>query len=244
MKISTCKETCKLNQNQVRLEPLLTVSKTNMTADQVLETLLDGNQRYVAKKLTHPHQNAARIHEIAMGQHPVAIILGCSDSRVPPEVIFDHGLGDLFVIRVAGNVVDDVVLGSIEYAVGEFGVPLVMVLGHERCGAVTAVVNHLKVPGHVSMLAAAIEPAIAHAKDFGTDPGNDPGNDPGKDSGNGPDKDSGNDLIDAAVIANIKLSVQQIKMSEPVLAESVKQGKVKIVGARYDLDEGLVRIVG
>ena len=195
-----------------------------MTADQVLETLLDGNQRYVAKKLTHLHQNAARIHEIAMGQHPVAIILGCSDSRVPPEVIFDHGLGDLFVIRVAGNVVDDVVLGSIEYAVGEFGVPLVMVLGHERCGAVTAVVNHLKVPGHVSMLAAAIEPAVAQAKDSGNEPGN--------------------DLINAAVIANIKLSVEQIKMSEPVLAESVKQGKVKIVGARYDLDEGLVKIVG
>ena len=200
----------------------------DITADQVLEALMDGNQRYVAKKTTHPHQNAARIHEIAMGQHPVAIILGCSDSRVPPEVIFDHGLGDLFVIRVAGNVVDDVVLGSIEYAVGEFCVSLVMVLGHERCGAVTAVVNHLKVPGHISMLAAAIEPAVALAKDSGNDPGNDPGN----------------DLIDAAVIANIKLSVEQIRMSEPLLAESIKQGKVKIVGARYDLEEGLVKIVG
>ena len=109
-----------------------------MTAEAVLELLMKGNRRYVTKHLTHQHQDAARIHEIATGQHPIATMLGCFDSRVPPEAIFDQGLGDLFVIRVAGNVVDAVVLGSIAYAVAEFGVSLVMVLGHERCGAVTA----------------------------------------------------------------------------------------------------------
>ena len=190
-----------------------------MTADEVLETLMQGNQRYAAKKLTHQHQDTARIHEIAIGQHPIAIILGCSDSRVPPEVIFDHGLGDLFVIRVAGNVVDDVVLGSIEYAVEEFGVNLVMVLGHERCGAVTAAVNHTKVPGHISALIQAIEPALSELR--ASDP----------------------DLIDTAVMANIQLTVERVKTSEPVLADRVRRKIVRIVGARYDLGDGLVKIL-
>lgn len=191
-----------------------------MTAIEVLETLMEGNQRYVAKKLTHQHQDAARIHEIAIGQHPIAIVLGCSDSRVPPEVIFDHGLGDLFVIRVAGNVVDDVVLGSIEYAVEEFGVALVMVLGHERCGAVAAAVNHTKVPGHITALIKAIEPALSGIKDSDPDP------------------------INTAVLANIQLTVERVRTSEPVLAERVRLEKVKIVGARYDLENGLVKLVG
>ena len=184
-----------------------------------MQMLLSGNDRYVAKKLTHQHQDAARIHEIAAGQHPIAIVLGCSDSRVPPEVIFDHGLGDLFVIRVAGNVIDDVVLGSIEYAVGEFGVSLVMVLGHERCGAVIAAVKHLKVPGHISALMIAIEPALSQIKESDHDP------------------------INAAVIANIRLTVERIKTSEPVLGELVRLEKVKIVGAQYGLDDGLVKLV-
>jgi carbonic anhydrase len=190
-----------------------------MTADEILQELMDGNQRYVEKHLTHMHQDTARIYEIAAGQHPIAIILGCSDSRVPPEIIFDQGLGDLFVIRVAGNVVDDAVLGSIEYAIKEFGVVLVMVLGHERCGAVTAAAKHLAVSGHISMLIAAIEPALAQVQY--SDP----------------------DSIDAAVIANVKLAVEQIKASEPVLSELVQQSQVKVVGARYDLDDGLVKVI-
>ncbi len=190
-----------------------------MTANQVLQLLMEGNDRYVDKKLTHQHQDSTRIHEIAAGQHPIAIVLGCSDSRVPPEVIFDQGLGDLFVIRVAGNVVDDVVLGSIEYAVSEFGVTLVIVLGHERCGAVTAAVNHLKVSGHVSALIRAIEPALSQIKAFDSD------------------------AIHAAVIANVCQTVDRIRTSEPILSDLVKVEKVKIVGAQYDLDQGRVRLV-
>ena len=200
-------------------EVSMIVQPQPLTASQVLQLLLDGNQRYVDKKLTHPHQDAARIHELAIGQHPIAIVLGCSDSRVPPEVIFDLGLGDLFVIRVAGNVVDDVVLGSIEYAAVEFGVSLVMVLGHERCGAVMAAVKHRQVPGHISTLMLAIQPALERVKNVGNDP------------------------IDAAVLANVALTVEQVETSEPILAARVQQGTLKVVGARYDLDDGLVKIV-
>jgi carbonic anhydrase len=191
-----------------------------MTADEILEQLMAGNQRYVAKNTTHQHhEDMARMSEVAMRQHPIAVILGCSDSRVLPEFIFDRGIGDLFVIRVAGNVLDDVVLGSIEYAVEHFGICLIIVLGHERCGAVTAAVRHLQVYGHVNAVMAAIEPAVAMVQDFDPDP------------------------IEAAVIANIKLTVKGIEASAPILAELVDRGKLKVVGARYDLDDGLVQIV-
>lgn len=102
-----------------------------------LAALVEGNRRYQAQRLTHPHQNAARRAALAAGQHPFAAVLSCADSRVPPEIVFDQGLGDLFVVRVAGNITDDVVLGSLEYAVEHLHVPLVVVLGHYKCGAVT-----------------------------------------------------------------------------------------------------------
>jgi carbonic anhydrase len=195
-------------------------------ADRALAALLAGNQRYLDKRLTHRHQDADRIEQLAQGQAPIAIILGCSDSRVSPEVIFDHGLGDLFVIRVAGNVVDDVVLGSIEYAADGLGVPLVLVLGHERCGAVSAAVDHAATLGHVSTLVRAIQPAMDRVESS-----------PGSISQGRPA------MINAVVLANVQQSVDQLKTSQPVMAALVKQGKVKVVGARYDLDEGRVEIV-
>ncbi len=190
-----------------------------MNPAEILEQLMDGNRRYVGRNLTHQHQDTARISEVAMGQHPLAVILGCSDSRVLPEVIFDCGIGDLFVVRVAGNVLDDVVLGSIEYAIEHFGICLILVLGHERCGAVTAAVNQLKVNGHINAVMSALEPAVALVKESDIDP------------------------IEAAVIANVRLTVDRIAASEPLLAKLVNQGKVTVVGARYDLDDGLVDIV-
>src|SRR5262245_58593416 len=111
-----------------------------MSGDQALQQLLEGHRRYVTGNPLHPHQTAVHRAAIAQHQHPIAIIFGCSDSRVPVEIIFDQGLGDLFVIRLSGHVLTDAALGSIEYAVEELGVPLVMVLGHQRCGAVSAAV--------------------------------------------------------------------------------------------------------
>lgn len=189
-----------------------------MNASHALDKLIAGNQRYVTGQLVHHHQSGNRMRAIASGQHPFAIILGCADSRVPPEIVFDQGLGDLFVIRVAGNILDDAILGSIEYAVEELGTSLVLVLGHERCGAVAATVKHAAVLGHISTLLNAIQPAVDRAKD---EPG---------------------DLLDNAVRANIRLVVEQLQSSMPV-AELVHRDRLKVVGAQYKLERGAVELI-
>ncbi len=155
-------------------------------------------------------------------QRPFAIILGCADSRVPPEIVFDEGLGDLFVIRLAGHIVDAATTGSIEYAAVELGVRLVVVLGHEACGAVKAALaahDASELPGHMRSLAHAVAPAIARARHL-----------PG-------------DLLSNAVQANIKLAVDKLRASTPILAPLVQSGSLEVVGAFYDLHSGLVGIV-
>ena len=189
------------------------------TADQALARLIAGNKRYVVAQQMHPNQTPAHRAELSSGQYPFAIILGCADSRVPPEVIFDQGLGDLFVVRVAGNVVDEIVLGSIEYAAAHLHTPLIVVLGHSRCGAVGATVAGGKLEGHLPSLAAAIQPAVDEAKDL-----------PG-------------DLIDHAVRANARMMAGQLASSAPVLAELVEAGKLRVIAAYYDLDSGVVELL-
>ena len=192
---------------------------SNITPDAALQKLMDGNRRYIQQKRTFPDQSRSRILELAKGQHPFAIVLGCSDSRVAPEILFDQGLGDLFEIRVAGNVLDNVVLGSIEYAAAELGVPLLVVLGHERCGAVKAALDGKPVPGHIGSLVAAIKPAV-----YAT-------------------KGQLGDAWDNAVRANVKMSVNKLKALSPILAKAVKAGTLKVVGARYDIDSGEVEVI-
>jgi carbonic anhydrase len=187
--------------------------------DESLKKLVEGNERYVKGAMTHPDANSARRDEVAKGQHPFAIILGCSDSRVPPEVIFDQGLGDLFVIRTAGNVADDVAIGSIEYAAEHLGSPLLVVLGHERCGAVKATVDGGEAPGHIGSIVKAIKPAVDKAKG------------------------EKGDLVDNSVRENVAMIREKLLESKPILAELVEKGKLKIVGARYDLDDGKVEIL-
>jgi carbonic anhydrase len=183
------------------------------------QKLLDGNKRFVDVKMFHPDQARARMTELARGQYPFAVILSCSDSRVPPEIIFDQGLGDLFVIRVAGNIVDDAVLGSIEYAVEHLHVKYIMVLGHERCGAVDATVKAGHADGHVESLVKAITPAVDQVR---KNPG---------------------DLVDNAVRANVAMVVKQLQSSPPRLEELCKKKELVIEGARYDLDDGSVSMV-
>jgi carbonic anhydrase len=195
-----------------------------LSSGQALQRLLDGNKRYVTTNFAHPDQTAERRIEVANAQHPFACILGCSDSRVPAEIVFDQGLGDLFMVRVAGNVASSgEVLGSIEFAVAELQVPLVLVLGHKRCGAVTAaveaVVRGVTPPGHIDSLVKAIQPAVARVQG------------------------SLGDLLDNAVRANVELVVAQLARSEPILAPAVRAGRVRIAGARYDLDTGQVDII-
>jgi carbonic anhydrase len=188
-------------------------------AGRVLAELIAGNQRFVAGRPTHPNETAARLAEVAKAQHPIAAVLACSDSRVPPEIVFDRGVGDLFVVRVAGNTADEVALGSLEYAVEHLGVKVVMVLGHKRCGAVSAAVAGGEAPGHIRALVKALQPAVQGTKGH-----------PG-------------DQVDNAVHLNVTQVTGKIRSSEPILAEAVHAGHVKVVGAYYDLDTGKITLL-
>jgi carbonic anhydrase len=192
---------------------------TASTADEALAKLMAGNQRYVRHKEQRPNQSLARRKELGAGQHPYAIILGCADSRVSPELLFDQGLGDLFVIRVAANIVNDEILGSIEYAVEHLGTKLVVVLGHEKCGAVSATVEGGTAEGHIKALVAAIQPS---AEASSGEPG---------------------DRIHNCVVANARRVAQQVRESEPVLKDAVEKHGVKVVAADYALDSGKVNLL-
>jgi len=187
--------------------------------DRFVQKLLDGNKRYVEGKPSHPNQTPERRQHVANGQHPFAVIVSCSDSRVPPEIIFDQGIGDLFVVRVAGNVIDDTGVGSIEYAAEHLHVSVILVLGHERCGAVEAAVKGGEAPGHIKSLVEAIRPAVENAK---CRPG---------------------DLAENAMRGNVKLAVDHLKASKPILEHLVHKGTLSVIGARYDLDDGQVTLI-
>jgi carbonic anhydrase len=186
------------------------------TADAALRELQAGNEHHASKHYQHPHQNAARQRELTSGQQPHAIVLSCADSRVAPEIVFDQGLGDLFDIRVAGNVAGDAELASIEYAAEHLNTPLLVVMGHQKCGAVTAAAETGEASGHLPSLLALIRPAVEQAKGR-----------PG-------------DLIDNAVRINVENVVRQVRASRPVLADLTSQGKLTVVGAVYSLDTGRV----
>ena len=187
-----------------------------------LAQLLSGNRRFVAGRAQHPNQTPERVRATAEGQHPFAIILGCSDSRVAPELLFDTGIGDLFDNRVAGNIVDDVLLGSIEYAVEELAPPLLVVLGHERCGAIKATLGALasgtRPHGHIADVVAALTPVLTGLP-------------------NTPDG------VERGVRANVRAQAAALCAHSEVIARAVKSGTLAVVGARYDLDTGLVSVL-
>jgi carbonic anhydrase len=151
--------------------PISQKAETTLTADSVLAELKAGNEHHVRHQYQHPHETATRQRELTNGQHPHAQILGCSDSRVPPEIIFDQGLGDLFVVRVAGNVATDTELGSLEYGAEHLHIPLIVVLGHESCGAVTAAVQGGEVEGHITALLSLLKPAVEKSRRDARRPG-------------------------------------------------------------------------
>lgn len=193
--------------------------KLATTADEALAELKAGNARFVGGKAAHQHQTVKRVKEVASGQKPEAIILGCADSRVPPEVIFDEGIGDLFVVRVAGNVAEPATTGSVEYAAEHLHVPLVVVLGHHKCGAVKATAEvHGPVEGNIGSIVKEIQPAVETAR-----------KNPGKEG-----------LVDDAVHENVRLVAGQLVSESEVLKHLVHEGKLKIVTAVYDLDSGKV----
>ncbi|MEH2128502.1 carbonic anhydrase [Nostoc sp.] len=190
----------------------------DITPDKALQELLDGNERFAKRKRRNSDQTYSRLVEVAKGQKPFASILGCADSRVPSEIVFDQGLGDLFVCRIAGNIATTQQIGSLEFGSLVLGSKVIMVVGHERCGAVEAAIKGAEVPGRIGSLLEAIKPSVESSKD------------------------KSGDKLENACKANILAQVEKLK-SSTVLSELIKAEKLKIVGGYYDLDTGEISIV-
>lgn len=197
--------------------------RRDITPDEALAMLMEGNARYVDGHVTHTDYSAART-AAANPQAPVAGILGCGDARIGAELIFDRGPGDLFMVRLAGNFLSDYGLASMEYCVEFLKVPLLMVLGHTHCGAVTAAIQVVQkkvdLPGRLFVLIDAIEPSVLHAQM--SDP---------------------EDLLQAATVENVRRQVRRLRTISPVINAAQEAGHVKIVGAIYDMDTGKVNLL-
>lgn len=190
----------------------------NLPADAALQKLLTGNERYVKMVLKHPNTNKERRDMLTKFQHPFAVVITCSDSRVPPELLFDQGLGDIFVIRNAGNVLDDHVMGSVEYAVEHLGVNLVIVMGHESCGAVGAAMSSEKFSPGIESIKKSIEPAICQCKKDETY------------------------TYEGVIKENAKQGVYEIANNK-CLAETMKKRGVKVIPVYYNLSTGKVEVL-
>jgi len=183
-----------------------------LTPAQALQRLLDGNRRFAAGEPRGPHRSLARVHELAGDQKPFAAILSCADSRVPVELLFDQGFGDLFVVRNAGNVVAPQEFASLEYGAAVLGVKLLLVLGHSSCGAVKAAIAGKSVPGQISVLYQHIRPAV----------------------------ESGGGDLAKTVADNVRFQAAMLAQASPVIAELVHQGRLRVAGGIYDLASGVV----
>jgi carbonic anhydrase len=192
--------------------------------DESLQKLMDGNKRYVEGKLANKDLGASKRNELSSkGQKPFAIVITCSDSRVPPELLFDQGLGDVFVIRVAGNVVDPIALGSVEYGAEHLHAPLVFILGHTKCGAVTATLEAKGEPeGNIGAIVKKIQPAAAVAKKKGG---------------------SKDEMLETAIHENMKNVYKDLMNKSTIIPELVHEGKVKIVAGEYDITTGKVAMM-
>jgi carbonic anhydrase len=195
------------------------------TPEEALRVLLEGNTRFAEGQLKHPRRQPDDFKRLAEEQHPIAVVVGCSDARVPPEVLFDQGVGDLLVIRVAGNVIrgsGPVVSGSIEYAVAELQVPLVMVLGHSGCGAVQAAIKYKDpdaLPFSLGELVDSIQPAVEDAR-----------------------AEQG-DLLENAIRANVRRGIHRLKTRAAFVGDAIQQGRLHVVGATYNLRDGRVALL-
>jgi carbonic anhydrase len=186
------------------------------TAEQAWQQLKDGNERFAAGRTTAAHVDAARRQQLTAAQHPFAIVLACADSRVPPEIVFNQGLGDIFVVRVAGNVSEPFVIGSIDYAVKHLHVPLIVVLGHEKCGAVAAALGAKKPEGDLGRLLDEVHVGTHRSAD----------------------RDA---TLAESVESNARHQARMLGQRSPVIREHVAQQKLRIVTGIYDLTTGRVR---
>jgi carbonic anhydrase len=201
-------------------------SPKNLSPDESLKELLAGNERFVKGHPESPRRSPSEFSALAAGQYPEAVVVSCADSRVAPELLFDVGVGDIFVIRVAGNVIGGTgvtVKGSIEYAVAELNVPLIFVLGHSACGAVKAAMQHIdakdSLPGAINGLVELVKPAVMKSQGMPGDP------------------------LDNAIAMNVRLGIERLNRLQPILAPKIAEGKLKVVGGVYDLKTGAVTLV-
>lgn len=207
------------NTEQTTVADIHPVNPNLISPNEAIRRLLDGNQRFIDQKRKYPDQSLEHLRLVAKAQYPFAAILGCADSRVPAEIVFDQGLGDLFVVRVAGNVVSDTVIGSLEYSTAVLGSQLIVVLGHKRCGAVAEAIKNEPLPGRIGLIIEGIKPSVERVK-LRT-----------------------GDNMQNAVIANIQYQTEKLQESSTILAKLLREDKLKIVGACYDIDTGKVNII-
>jgi carbonic anhydrase len=198
--------------------PVLAQNK-NISPDAALALLMEGNQRFVAKKRQSPNQDANRLAEVAESQSPFAAILGCADSRVPSEIVFDRGLGDLFVCRIAGNIASSEEIGSLEFGTMVLGAKVIVVLGHTRCGAVKATIEGGRFPGQIGRLIDGIQVGVERAE-----------------------RQPGTNKLDKAIQANVLYQAEKLAKST-VMGDLIDKKQLKIVGAVYDLDTGRVNLI-
>lgn len=196
-----------------------------LTPDEILTSFEEGNVRYMNNDLT-PRDYSAQIAATSTGQYPKAVILSCIDSRVPVEKVFDKGVGDVFVARVAGNTVNPDILGSIEYGAAVAGSKLVVVMGHEACGAVKAAIDKAELSDNADVLLGRIQPAIDRLNSYAGD-----------------QSSKNADYVDQVVNTNVSTTIEEMLIESPVLKSMQDEGKIKIVGAYYDLDTGKVTFV-
>ena len=208
------------------LIPLFLFALGVSDGDNALQQLKDGNERFKSGKSIHPNMDETRrLETVKNGQHPIAAVLTCSDSRVPVEIIFDQGIGDIFTVKVAGNVCDIDEIGSLEYAVEHLSIPLILVLGHSHCGAVTAIAKGEKVGDNISNLVDNIHYALDSAKKLFPNL-------------------NGEELVPESTNLNVYQSIKELFQFSPIAREAVKHGKLKVVGAVYDIETGQIQLLG
>ena len=203
------------------VKPDEVVAQNDMTPDEILTKLMEGNKRFVKQKRDKPNQTTVRLEEVAAGQAPFAAVLSCADSRVPVEIVFDRGVGDIFVVRDAGNIAADESIGSLEFGTLVLGAKVLMVIGHQDCGAVISTMKQLEVPGKIGLILDNIKPAIANYL------------------GKADDKA----VVKKATEANVLYQIEQLKKS-PVIADLIANNKLKIVGGYSNLKTGEISLIG
>lgn len=206
-------------QTAVNSQPWLTAQNQGLTPDQALTMLMEGNQRFWERRQKSPNRDQARLTEVAESQAPFAAILGCADSRVPAEIVFDRGLGDLFVCRVAGNLATSEEIGSLEFGTMVLGAKVIIVLGHSRCGAVKATIEGGRFPGQIGRLIDGLQVGVERAE-----------------------RQPGSNKLERAIKANVNYQVEKLGKST-VMGDLVDKKQLKIVGAYYDLDTGKVSLI-